>query len=112
MNVEPTQVIDIPGPFRTYAWRAAVMNVPERYHPHIGNVQYKEFKTEYTEFFVYEMTVHHKKRKKVGEIYVRNSNGEDKVDYRLRWQDPDGLCRFHKVSEREFRWEILGLFAK
>ena len=108
----PTQVIDIPGPFYSYQWRAAVLNVPERYHRHINNVQLKEYKTEYTEFFAYEMIVHHKKRKKVGEIHVRNFNGQDRVDYRLRWQDPDGLYRFHKVSEREFRWEILGWFAR
>ena len=104
----PTQVIDISGPFASYQWRAAVLNVPERYHRHINNVQLKEYKTEYVQFWEYEMTVHNKKRKKVGEICVK----DNKPQFRLRWQDSDGLYRFHKVSEREFRSEILGWFAR
>jgi hypothetical protein len=106
--LEPTKVIDIPGPFRTYEWRAATMNIPERYYPHIGDVQLKEYKTELGVFWEYEMTVHNKKRKKVGEIHVK----DDKPQFRLRWRDPDGLYRFHKVSEGEFRAEILGWFSR
>jgi len=106
--LKPTKVMDIPAPFVSYQWRAALLSVPERYHPHVGNVQLKEFRTEYTVFWEYEMTVHNKKRKKVGEIRVK----DDKPQFRLRWQDADGLYRFHTVSEREFRSHILGWFAK